>query len=86
MGRKAVGESDGEDVVQVDGSQQTLRLHVEDELVWHRTELSPTPVGLQKREYSERFVSASMLACKAKQFDDGLCAAVDLAAQHGAGK
>jgi hypothetical protein len=30
-------------------------------------------------------VSASMLAQKAKQFDDGLYAAVELAAQHGAG-
>ncbi|HEX8797556.1 MAG TPA: hypothetical protein VF772_03040, partial [Terriglobales bacterium] len=35
---------------------------------------------------SERFISASMLAFKAKQFDDGLYAAVDLAAQHGTGK
>ncbi|HUT11690.1 MAG TPA: hypothetical protein VMY42_14410 [Thermoguttaceae bacterium] len=32
-----------------------------------------------------RFVSASVLAQKAKQFDDGLYAAVDLAAQRGAG-
>src|SRR5215471_2129453 len=70
-------------VVQVDESQQTLCLHVEDDLVSRRTELCPTLVGLQKRVYSERFVSASMLACKAKQFDDGLYAAVDLAAQHG---
>jgi hypothetical protein len=32
-----------------------------------------------------RFVSASMLAAKAKQFDDGLYAAVDMAAQNGCG-
>lgn len=32
------------------------------------------------------FVSASMLAQKAKQFDDGLYAAVELAAQQGAGR
>ena len=32
------------------------------------------------------FVSASVLAQKAKQFDDGLYAAVELAAQNGAGR
>ena len=34
---------------------------------------------------SGRFISASVLAQKAKQFDDGLYAAVELAAQRGAG-
>jgi hypothetical protein len=43
--------------------------------------ISPTLAALRTR----RFVSASMLAQKAKQFDDGLYAAVDLAAQQGAG-
>jgi hypothetical protein len=73
-------------VVQVDESQQTLKLHAEDDLVWLRTALNPKIASLQKRIYSEKFISASMLAYKAKQFDDGLYAAVDLAAQHGAGK
>jgi hypothetical protein len=34
----------------------------------------------------QRMVSGALLAQKAKQFDDGLYAAVDLAAQHGAGQ
>jgi hypothetical protein len=70
-------------VVQVDESRQTLKLHAE---AWQRTALNPTLASLQKRTYSDRFISASMLAYKAKQFDDGLYAAVDLAAQNGAGK
>src|SRR5579864_2377174 len=43
--------------------------------------ISPTLPGLG----AQSFVSASMLSMKAKQFDDGLYAAVDLAAQQGAG-
>ncbi len=39
---------------------------------------------LPKTEYRE-FVSGSVLVQKAKQFDDGLYAAVELAAQRGAG-
>lgn len=35
---------------------------------------------------SRKFLSASVLAFKAKQFDDGLYAAAELAAQNGAGK
>jgi hypothetical protein len=73
-------------LVRVDESQQTLKIHADDDPVWERTALNPTLASLQKRMSSERFVSASMLAFKAKQFDDGLYAAVDLAAQHGAGK
>ena len=73
-------------VVQVDESNQTLKLDAEDNPVSPRTRLAPTFACLQKGMSSERFVSASMLAFKAKQFDDGLYAAVDLAAQHGAGK
>jgi hypothetical protein len=42
--------------------------------------ISPTLAGGRGK-----LVSASMLAQKAKQFDDGLYAAVELAAQHGAG-
>jgi hypothetical protein len=73
-------------VVQVDESKQTLKLHAEDDIVWKRTALLPTHASPQKPMSSERFVSASMLAFKAKQFDDGLYAAVDLAAQQGVGK
>src|ERR1700745_619837 len=73
-------------LVQVDESRQTLKIHPDDDPVWELTALNPALASLQKRMPSERFVSASMLAFKAKQFDDGLYAAVDLAAQHGAGK
>ncbi|MEW5723976.1 MAG: hypothetical protein AB1896_12770 [Thermodesulfobacteriota bacterium] len=49
--------------------------------------LVPTLTALQELDpYAPRFVSGSMLAHKAKVFDDGLYAAVDLAAQNGAGR
>jgi len=73
-------------LVQVDESQQRLKIHANDDRVWKRTALDPTLASLRRGPFSERFISASMLAFKAKQFDDGLYAAVDLAAQHGAGK
>jgi hypothetical protein len=75
-------------VVQVDESNQTLELDVvDDDLVSQQTNrLTPRFASLPKRKSSERFVSASMLAFKAKQFDDGLYAAVEVAAQQGAGK
>lgn len=44
--------------------------------------ISPTPVG----RTDGRFVAAALLVQKAKQFDDGLYAAADLAAQQGAGQ
>ena len=69
--------------MQVDESQQTLKIHAADDL---GCALRPTLASLQEGMSSETFISASMLAFKAKQFDDGLYAAVDLAAQHGAGK
>jgi hypothetical protein len=72
--------------VQVDESQQTLKIDADHDPVWKRTALNPTLASLLKRMSSGRFVSASMLAFKAKQFDDGLYAAVDLAAQHGVGE
>ena len=72
--------------MQVDESQQTFKIHADEDRVWKRAALNPTLASLQKGMFSERFISASMLAFKAKQFDDGLYAAVDLAAQQGAGK
>lgn len=73
-------------VLQVDESRQTLKLHAEDDPAWKPNALSPTLSSVQNHFYSEKFTSASMLAYKAKQFDDGLYAAVELAAQYGAGK
>jgi hypothetical protein len=73
--------------VRLDMSRQVLRLEVP-EFYWHHggrrpaeTPLLPTlPLTLDGP------VSAATLLLKAKQFDDGLYAAVDLAAQHGAGR
>ncbi|WP_437972266.1 hypothetical protein WMF04_24530 [Sorangium sp. So ce260] len=71
--------------VEADRSHQTLCLSIpaeggkdEDE-----PELFAT---LRDARLEARMVSASLLAHKAKQFDDGLVAAVELAAQHGAGR
>jgi hypothetical protein len=58
---------------------QVLRLGADDPL---GAELARTP---HQARGSSRFVSAALLATKAKQVDDGLYAAVELAAQRGAG-
>ena len=75
--------------VQLDLESQVLELSVPEEKDWaegpqpgsQEAALTPTLSELTGGE----FASASMLAQKAKQFDDGLYAAVDLAAQSGAG-
>jgi hypothetical protein len=75
--------------VQLDLSGQVLRLSVpedrgeSDDGSRGKVEaaIMPTLAGLG----SDRFVSASVLAQKAKLFDDGLYAAVEIAAQRGAG-
>jgi hypothetical protein len=66
--------------VQLDLSQQVLGLEIPE---WpaRQDSLHPTLRGLG----SAAFVSAAALAMKAKQFDDGLYAATELAAQNGAG-
>ncbi|MEX2118680.1 MAG: hypothetical protein WD847_03645 [Pirellulales bacterium] len=75
-------------VVRVDGSGQVLAVGLPedsafgDDLGTVEAPIQPTLTGLG----SEHFVSASALAQKAKQFDDGLYAAVELAAQNGLGK
>jgi hypothetical protein len=69
--------------VRLDLAEQVLRLDVPEwASAWGDGEepLSPTlPPG------ADRFVSAAMLLAKAKQFDDGLYAAAEMAAQAGAG-
>src|SRR6516162_3297341 len=69
--------------VRLDLSEQVLSLDVP-EWDWARRDdrLSPTmPYG-----DNDQLVSAAALLMKAKQFDDGLYAAVELAAQAGAGR
>jgi hypothetical protein len=62
--------------VRLDFSEQRLRLSIPDVERLSNSELSPTCGTV-----ASGFVSASMLALEAKLFDDGLYAAVDLAAQ-----
>jgi hypothetical protein len=74
--------------VRLDLASQVLRLSIPERRVYgsnsETTEesLHPTFGDL----LDGRFVSASMLVQKAKQFDDGLYAAVELATQNGAGR
>jgi hypothetical protein len=70
--------------VRIDLSAQRLKLWIDEPAPWQKVaepELRPTfpPV-------THGFVPATVLVQKAKQFDDGLYAAVELAAQRGAGR
>lgn len=58
--------------VQLDLTRQVLSLTIPEETTWEEgeEELAPTCDGL-----SDGFISASMLAVRAKLFDDGLFAA-----------
>ncbi|MBE7462398.1 MAG: hypothetical protein HS116_02785 [Planctomycetes bacterium] len=67
----------------IDPATQTLRIDLPPE--YAPGELYPAPAALRGAEDAERFVSAAELAQKAKQFDDGLIAAVERAAQDGGG-
>ena len=75
--------------VVVDLSNQVLELDLEEGDSWSPAvddPLYPTLAALQAAESNSLpIVSAAMLMQKAKRFDDGLYAAVELAAQHGAG-
>jgi hypothetical protein len=74
--------------VELDLSEQVLLLSVPKEREGGfstgtvEASISPTLADIG----SERFVSASVLAQKAKQFDDGLYASVELAAEQGLGR
>lgn len=76
--------------VQLDLSSQVLRLEVPEDrgygtsmsAVPEEAPIAPTLAGIA----DEQFISAAVLAQKAKQFDDGLYAAVELAAQQGVGR
>ncbi|MFM9105012.1 MAG: hypothetical protein ACKOPS_28320, partial [Cyanobium sp.] len=75
----------GEFTVRLDVSRQVLRLDVPEDRKYGPEEgateapLFPTLAGAVGTE----FTSSSALAVKAKQFDDGLYAAVELAAEKG---
>ena len=65
--------------VQLDLTPQVLWLQIPPETTWLEGE---EPLAPTSKQLSEDFISASMLAVKAKLFDDGLYAAVELAAQR----
>jgi hypothetical protein len=69
--------------VQLDLETQILRLDVPE---WAMGESDDAPLSPTLPATSDNLVSAAALLLKAKQFDDGLYAAVDLAAQQGAGR
>jgi hypothetical protein len=73
--------------VRLDLTSQVLGINVPEDLDFRRNEPGEAPIHptLTGAGLREGFVSGSMLAQKAKQFDDGLYAAVELAAQRGAG-
>jgi hypothetical protein len=75
--------------VRLDLSGQMLRLDIPDvEDDWHdESSKSTGPVLLPALPFtSDGPISAATLLMKAKQFDDGLCAAVELVAQQGTGR
>jgi hypothetical protein len=76
--------------VRVDVAPQVIAIDVPEDISYaERAETKRVDVPLMPTipvTGGERMVSGSLLAQKAKQFDDGLYAAVDLAAQRGAGR
>jgi len=77
--------------VELDLGSQVLGISIPPEIVIqeegaHDVPLLPTLEDLDNQNtWGDRIVSGSLLAQKAKQFDDGLYAAVDMAANSGAG-
>jgi hypothetical protein len=70
-----------------DTSHQFLNIDVEGVEDALQLPLFKNAASVQDVHAGEKpFVSASMLAAKSKQFDDGLCAAVELAAESGCGR
>lgn len=67
--------------LKVDDSGQVVSLDCPEDVTWDDPGLAPRVADLG----GSSFVSCSVLAAKGKAFDDGLIAAVELAAQAGAG-
>ena len=79
----------GDWCVRLDLGRQVLRLEVPDAIVdWNsgRSKTAGLPLLPTLPMTADGPVSAATLLLKAKQFDDGLYAAVELAAQRGAGR
>jgi hypothetical protein len=71
--------------VRLDLSGQVLRLEIPEIIASYKDEPAPPLLPCLPRNENEP-VSAATLLLKAKQFDDGLYAAVEMAAQHGLGR
>jgi len=73
--------------IRLDLSEQVLGLDIPDDSFegWHGRGRSQQPPLLPTLPAAPGFVPAALLLMKAKQFDDGLYAAIELTAQHGAG-
>jgi len=71
--------------VRLDLAPQVLSIEIPEEHVYGEREAMEAPIRPTLGGIGGEMVSGSMLAQKAKQFDDGLHAAVELAAQDGAG-
>jgi hypothetical protein len=74
-------------LIRLDPAGQVLRLEVPESYVgWGRGEGNREPLLPMLPTTDAGPVSAATLLLKAKQFDDGLYAAAELAAQQGAGR
>src|SRR5262249_4495085 len=72
--------------VRLDLSRQVLGIGIPEDRDYDERKAVEAPIVPTLKGMDGGFISGSMLSQKAKQFDDGLYAAVELAAQNGAGK
>ncbi|KAF0245572.1 MAG: hypothetical protein FD180_1440 [Planctomycetota bacterium] len=77
-----IRETDQDGVrLKIDATNQVIALDCPQDITWNDPGLAKSVAELHPRG----FASASILAAKAKAFDDGLIAAVELATERGAG-
>jgi len=72
--------------VRLDLSRQVLGIEIPEDRSFDQSEGDQAPIAPTLEISKRMLISASVLSQKAKQFDDGLYATVELAAQSGAGK
>ena len=72
--------------VRLDLSRQVLGIEIPEDHDSGRSGTVESPIAPTLQGMNGAFISGSVLSQKAKQFDDGLYAAIELAAQNGLGK
>lgn len=72
--------------IRLDISRQIIGIEIPEQREFGERGRVEAPIVATLKGLSQGFVSASILTQKAKQFDDGLYAAVELGAQNGAGR